>query len=156
MLSASLPHTKWVLPHAPQIPVTRHNGTILPAWFDVYALANLANSARDDETGILSTVAEVDALIQAEVDAGVPESRIVLGGFSQGGAVAAMSAVVGERDLAGVAVLSAWLPLSHKIKDVSAMERSSVVGSPNATMPLHLARVMSGPRIQCCCKVLIV
>lgn len=135
MLSSTMPNTKWILPHAPQIPVTRHggehfssgisselaeeSGTVLPAWFDVYAFANLSNSARDDETGILNTVKAVDGLIQAEVDLGIPESKIILGGFSQGGAITAISALTGKRNLAGAVVLSGWMPLSHKAQEVS-------------------------------------
>ena len=90
----------------------------MPGWFDIANLSGLTDSKQDDEKGLLASVAAVDALIQAEVDAGIPENRIVLGGFSQGGAVAILTALRSKRKLAGVAALSTWVPLSHKVPQV--------------------------------------
>lgn len=91
----------------------------MPAWFDLHNLSNLTDSSYDDERGLLASVAAVDQLVQAEVDAGIPEHKVIVGGFSQGGAVAALSGLTGGRALGGVVVLSSWVVLSHKIQEVS-------------------------------------
>jgi lysophospholipase-2 len=67
---------------------------------------------------MLQSVASVDALIQAEVDAGIPEEKIIVGGFSQGGAVAILTALTTKRKLAGTVGLSCWVVLNHKIGEV--------------------------------------
>jgi predicted esterase len=90
----------------------------MPAWFDLHSLNNLTDSTYDDERGLLASVAAVDALVQAEVDSGIPEGKIIVGGFSQGGAVAALSALTGKRALGGAVVLSSWVVLNHKIQEV--------------------------------------
>lgn len=120
MLWPHFPHVKWILPHAPAIPITINGGMRMPGWFDLATLDKLTDSSFDDERGMLASTAAVDALIQAEVDAGIPADKIVLGGFSQGGAVAILSGLTGKRKLAGVAALSTWVPLSHKVAKVRA------------------------------------
>lgn len=67
---------------------------------------------------MLETVSSLNALISEEVDAGLPSSRIVLGGFSQGGAMSLLTGLTSERKLGGVVCLSGWLPLRHKVKSV--------------------------------------
>lgn len=94
----------------------------MPGWFDLSNLDRLTDSAYDDEKGVLASVAAVDALIQTEVDAGIPENQIVVGGFSQGGAVAVLTALVTKRRLAGVAGMSTWIPLNHKVPQVSGVD----------------------------------
>ena len=69
---------------------------------------------------MLKTVHSLNQIISGEVDAGINAGRIVLGGFSQGGAMALLTGLTTERQLAGIAVLSGWLPLRNKIKSVSA------------------------------------
>jgi lysophospholipase-1 len=68
---------------------------------------------------MLETMGQLSALIRAEVDAGIPAHRIVLGGFSQGGAVALLTGLTSEYKLGGVIVLSGWLPLHQKFAAVS-------------------------------------
>lgn len=91
----------------------------MPGWFDVITFDRSVSPRPEDEAGILATVAAVDALIQAEVDAGIPEHRIVLGGFSQGGAIAILSQLLGKRKLAGYVSLSTWVPLAHKVEGMA-------------------------------------
>jgi lysophospholipase-2 len=93
----------------------------MPGWFDTNQLDNLTDSRYDDEAGMMRSVAAVDALIQAEVDAGIPEDKIILGGFSQGGAISVLSGLVGKRKLGGVMGLSTWVVLNHKIDSVSGI-----------------------------------
>ncbi|KAL7421266.1 hypothetical protein Q5752_004151 [Cryptotrichosporon argae] len=117
MLYPSLPHVKWVLPHAPAIPITVNNGYRMPGWFDIASFEALTAPSAAQAAELLATVDAVDALVQAEVDAGVPEHRIVLGGFSQGGAVSILSALVKKRRYAGVVALSTWVPMSEKVHE---------------------------------------
>lgn len=75
--------------------------------------------ATEDEPGMLRTVGSLSRLISAEVDAGIPAERIVIGGFSQGGAMSLLTGLTTERRLGGIAVMSGWLPLRNKFKAVS-------------------------------------
>lgn len=101
----------------PTIPITANMGMSMPGWFDIKEFD--FNSA-EDEKGMLQTVHQLNQLITGEVDAGIEASRIVLGGFSQGGAMTLLTGLTSERKLAGLAVLSGWLPLRYKFKSVRA------------------------------------
>ncbi|TRM67875.1 Phospholipase/Carboxylesterase-domain-containing protein [Schizophyllum amplum] len=109
----NLAHVKWIMPHAPQMAVTANGGMIMPSWFDILSFGFKGD---EDENGMLRTVHLLNQIITAEVDAGIPPSRIVLGGFSQGGAMTLLTGLTTERRLAGLAVLSGWLPMSQKVK----------------------------------------
>ncbi len=104
---------RFVFPHAPKIPVTINMGLIMPAWYDVRAL----DLRRDqDERGILRSVEQVRALIGREIERGVPAERIVLAGFSQGGAIALHVGLRYERRLAGLLVLSTYLLFEDRLE----------------------------------------
>jgi lysophospholipase-2 len=90
----------------------------MPAWFDLSTFDNLADSRYDDEPGLLTSVSSIDSLIQSEIDSGIPPEKIVVGGFSQGGAVACLLGLTTPRKLAGVACLSTWVVLNHKIESM--------------------------------------
>lgn len=107
--------------HIVNNPLTPVIGMQMPGWFDISTLDKLTDSTHDDERGILSSIAGVDALIQAEINAGIPENRIIVGGFSQGGAISIMTALTSRRKLGGVVALSTWIPLSHKVPQVSTL-----------------------------------
>ncbi|KAL4062862.1 Phospholipase/carboxylesterase/thioesterase [Scleroderma yunnanense] len=113
MLSRAMPHVKWILPHAPQQPITANFGMTMPAWFDIQ---DFTFKSAEDEKGMLTSVGNLNDIIRKEVDSGVPPSRIVLGGFSQGGVMSLLCGLTSERKLGGVVVLSAWLPLRQKFK----------------------------------------
>lgn len=106
-----LPHVRTVLPSAPSQPVSLNMGFRSPSWFD---LKGLDESAPDDEPGIMESVARVDRIIDALITEGIPSNRIVVAGFSQGGAVALTMALQSRRPLAAVVGLSTWLPLRTK------------------------------------------
>ena len=117
-----LPDVRFIFPHAPNRPVTINMGLIMPAWFDVRRLASdafdgaVAAGAGDDAVdarGVRQSVEQVRALIEHERGRGVPPERIVLGGFSQGGAIALFAGVRHAERLAGIMVLSAWEILPH-------------------------------------------
>ncbi|KAI1186136.1 phospholipase/Carboxylesterase [Nemania serpens] len=111
-----LNEVKWVLPHAPRMPITAAGGMPMPGWFDIAALNGGIDDirSRQDEPGLLQTREYVRSLIQAEIDAGIPANRIVVGGFSQGGAMALLSSLTAKVKLGAVVGLSCWLPLDSK------------------------------------------
>ncbi|KAI0019052.1 Phospholipase/carboxylesterase [Xylariomycetidae sp. FL0641] len=114
-----LDEVKFVLPHAPRLPITAADGMPMPGWFDIYALSGKIEDIRanQDESGILTTREYLNGLIQSEIDAGVPANRIVLGGFSQGGASSLFTGLTAKVKLAGIVALSSWLPLDAKFPD---------------------------------------
>ena len=118
---------RFLLPDAPERPVTRNGGYVMRAWFDVFA----PGSGIDDEAGIRASRNIVEALIAREVTRGVPASRIVLMGFSQGCALALVSGLRHAERLAGIAGLSGYLPLAAR----TAAERSAA----NRDVPVFLA-----------------
>lgn len=101
---------KVVCPTAPTQPVSLNAGFRMPSWFD---LKTLDISGPEDEEGIKAASVNIHSMINTEIEKGVPAERIVLGGFSQGGALALYSALTYNKPLAGVVALSCWLPL-HK------------------------------------------
>lgn len=105
------PYVETVLPNADEQPVSINNGFRSPSWFD---LRGLDEDADEDEEGILRAVGRVDRIVENQVRLGVPEHRIVVGGFSQGGALALTYGLRTERKIAGIAALSTWLPLRSK------------------------------------------
>lgn len=91
----------------------------MPGWFDISSLDDLTDSQYDDEQGLLRSVESIDGLVKAEIEAGIPENKIVVGGFSQGGAIAMLYGLTKGRALAGMVGLSTWVVLNHKIAEVS-------------------------------------
>jgi phospholipase/carboxylesterase len=105
------PGLRFVFPHAPVRPVTINNGMPMRAWYDI---RNLSIEQRADEDGLRASMREVDALIARERDRGVPASRLLLVGFSQGGALALASGLRRESAVAGIACLSGYLPMADR------------------------------------------
>ena len=118
---------RFVLPDAPERPVTRDGGYVMRAWFDLYA----PGAGQEAEADVRASQALVDALIAREVERGVPASRIVLMGFSQGCAMALFAGLRHPDRLAGIVGLSGYLPLAA----ATAHERSEA----NADVPVFLA-----------------
>ncbi|KAJ1991715.1 hypothetical protein H4R33_001271 [Dimargaris cristalligena] len=112
-LSQHLPHVKFVLPNAPVQPVTLNNGFKMPSWYDIYTLGDI--NRREDQEGMLRSVASINKLISEEVDQDIPSERIVVAGFSQGAAMTLLTGLTSERKLAGMAALSGYLPLRSLI-----------------------------------------
>ncbi|XP_025867249.1 acyl-protein thioesterase 1 isoform X4 [Vulpes vulpes] len=101
-------HIKYICPHAPVMPITLNMNMAMPSWFDIFGLSP---DSQEDEPGIKQAAENVKALIEQEVKNGIPSNRIVLGGFSQGGALSLYTALTTQQKLAGVTALSCWLPL---------------------------------------------
>ncbi|KAJ0399392.1 hypothetical protein P43SY_008150 [Pythium insidiosum] len=107
MLSKDLPHVKFVLPTAKSQPVTLNMGMRMPSWYDI---KSLSKSDDDDADGIEASRDRLLGFIEKEVAAGIPHSRIVLGGFSQGGAMSLFTGFQMKVALAGVLCLSGYIP----------------------------------------------
>ena len=103
---------RFVFPHAPVRPVTINGGAPMRAWYDVISLDK---SGPQDEAGIRDSAASLLQLIERERERGVDASRIVLAGFSQGGAIAMHTAMRVPQRLAGLMALSTWMPLASTI-----------------------------------------
>ena len=101
---------RFIFPTAPVRPVTLNGGMSMTAWFDLTSLSDI--NQEEDGTGIEASVAYVNTLVEAEVAGGVDRSRIVVAGFSQGGAVALTAGLRAPSPFAGVIALSTWLPMA--------------------------------------------
>lgn len=97
--------TRFIFPHAPEIPVTVNGGMVMPAWYDI---EHMDIERTIDVAGIRASADRVDDLIQAQIAAGIPARRILLVGFSQGGAVALYAGVRSSAPLAAVLALSTY------------------------------------------------
>ncbi len=131
---------RFVFPHAPVIPVTLNGGMSMRAWFDVLSLDR---SGRQDEAGIRASAREVEALISRELERGISLSRIVLAGFSQGGAIAVFAALRYPAALAGVLALSTYMPLEAALAEerVEANQKTPIFlahGSADPVLPIQL------------------
>lgn len=104
-------HFRFVFPNAPAIPVTCNGGYVMPAWYDIISLDK--NSRDIDVAGIVKSRQQIRDLITREEDLGIPSHRIFLAGFSQGGAVAYITALTHPDPLAGIIALSTYLPASE-------------------------------------------
>jgi len=105
------PYMKIICPTASTMPVTLNGGFRMPSWFD---LLSLNENSTEDEPGIKAARDKIHQLIDNEVSAGIQASRVVVGGFSQGGALALYSAFTRKESLGGVVALSCWLPLRQQ------------------------------------------
>ena len=124
----NLPHVRFILPHAAYKKVTANNGYEMRAWYDVFGFAP---SSREDAAGVGESQAYIESLIGKEVKRGIPSERIVLAGFSQGGAVVLHTALRHSKKLAGVMALSTYLPLKASL----ALEKSK----QNQHIPIFMA-----------------
>ncbi|GLQ98000.1 alpha/beta hydrolase [Dyella mobilis] len=125
LVEAQWPALRFVFPHAPVRPVTINGGMAMRAWYDIYGFDLVS---RQDEAGVRESIAQVEALIAREQERGVPSERILLAGFSQGGAIALAAGLRHSQRLAGIIALSTYLPIADSL----AAER----GAANAAVPI--------------------
>jgi len=130
-LPGSMP-LRFVFPHAPVRPVTLNGGMKMRAWYDIFSLDR---SGRQDEQGIRESATSLVKLIEREGDRGIGSDRIVVAGFSQGGAIAMHGALRYTPKLAGLMSLSSWLPLG----DAFASEVIDNPGSQSRDLPVFMA-----------------
>lgn len=127
---------RFVFPHAPTMPVTINNGYVMRAWYDIIGV-DLGR--REDEAGLRKSQALVEALIAEEKARGIPASRIVLAGFSQGCAMTLQTGLRHPEKLAGLLCLSGYLPIYTSVE----AERHSA----NHETPIFLAHGRADPVI---------
>lgn len=133
---------RYVFPNAPARPVTINGGLRMRAWYD---LTGVDMQAREDDTGIRESTAAIEALIAREAARGIPRERIVLAGFSQGGAMALFTGLRHREALAGLVVLSAYLPVADSLEaEASPANRKVPIfmghGEADNVVPVWLAR----------------
>jgi phospholipase/carboxylesterase len=132
---------RFIFPNAPVRPVTINNGYAMRAWYDI-AMADIGRLP--DEAGIRQSQAQVEALLAREKSRGIPARRIVLAGFSQGGAIALHTGLRHTESLAGILALSTYLPLGETLDRESSDANDRVPifmahGTQDPIVPLALA-----------------
>jgi phospholipase/carboxylesterase len=136
------PALRFVFPHAPVRPVTINNGMRMRAWYDIVEFSFEGTAGdRADAAGVAESVAQVEALLAREHARGVPPGRIVLAGFSQGGAIALATALRRREPLAGIVALSAYLPQVRQAREML------VPGAEK--QPLFMAHGLHDPVVPC-------
>ncbi|MDO5103241.1 MAG: dienelactone hydrolase family protein [Lautropia sp.] len=100
---------RYIFPHAPMMPVTINNGYVMRAWYDI---RNADLAQREDEGGLRQSMAQINELIEREVERGIASDKIVLMGFSQGCAMTLMTGLRQPKKLAGLIGLSGYLPIA--------------------------------------------
>lgn len=123
------PAIRFIFPNAPHRPVTCNGGYVMRAWYDIISLA--PDSREIDEAGLLESREIVRQLIVREAGRGIPSHRIILAGFSQGGAVAYLTALTHPEPLAGVIALSTYIPCPNLI--------TAELSEANLHIPLFVA-----------------
>ena len=102
---------RFIFPHAPSMPVTLNGGYVMPAWYDILGIDGIDRQV--DIVGIEKSVAASRELIAQEVERGIAEENIILAGFSQGGAIAYITALSHPKPLGGIMALSTYLPAAE-------------------------------------------
>jgi len=125
---------RFVFPHAPSIPVTVNGGMVMPAWYDIL---DIALERRVDKDQLRRSAAAVQALIDREIERGVDSRRIVIAGFSQGGAVGYEAALSFERPLGGLLALSTYFATADSV----------ALADANRHLPVHVFHGSRDPMV---------
>ena len=138
LLWPDAPDIRFVFPHAPVRPVTLNGGMAMRAWYDIVSLT----SDRDhDQQGIAQSVNQAAALVRQERERGIAAERIVIAGFSQGGAIAIQLAIRYPETLAGLIALSTYLLLDHRLDN----DRHEA----NRDLPVFVGHGSADPMVPC-------
>jgi len=132
----SMRHVKFIFPHAPLRPITLNFGMTMPGWFDIASLDDI--NQKEDKEGLHESRRYVEELVQAEVDGGLPSDKVVVAGFSQGGAIA-LQLLRSDKKLAGIVGLSTWLSLRRE---------APIISEANKETPIILCHGTSDPVVQ--------
>jgi phospholipase/carboxylesterase len=127
---------RFVFPHAPLRPVTINQGHVMRAWYDVRALAGVR---REDEAGVRQSARQIEALLAREQQRGIAPGRLVVAGFSQGGAMALHVGLRYPDRLAGILALSCYLPLANTL--------DTELAPANRDVPIFWAHGLHDPMI---------
>ncbi|KAB8043770.1 alpha/beta hydrolase [Janthinobacterium aquaticum] len=131
------PGIRFIFPSAGTMPVTINNGYVMRAWYDIL-VSDLVR--REDENGLRASQAQIEALIAREKARGIPASKIILAGFSQGCAMTLQTGLRHPEALAGLMCLSGYLPLADK----TAAERTPA----SLNTPVFMAHGVADPVVQ--------
>ena len=123
---------RFIFPHAPSIPVTVNGGFVMPAWYDILEM-NIERKV--DEAQLINSAKEIEKLIEREIERGVPSNRIILIGFSQGGAVAYHTALSYQKPLAGLLALSTYFATEDVIE----------LSDQNRNIPIYIQHGIQDP-----------
>ncbi|MBV1919731.1 MAG: carboxylesterase [Pseudomonadales bacterium] len=137
-LPASLP-IRFIFPHAPKRNITTMGGNSMRAWFDIDMAQGI------DTDGIKKSTFQIKDLIQQEIDNGIPAERIVLAGFSQGGAIALNTALLYRKPLAGILALSTFLPVAEEFGTKKTRGNTAIPilvchGNQDEVLPLAMGK----------------
>lgn len=133
---------RFIFPQAPSRPITINNGHVMPGWYDI-AMTQLERKA--DEGGIRESQGLIDQLIEREISRGVAADKIILAGFSQGGAIALQTALRHPQELGGILALSTYLTLQESLPAEKSAANARIPifmahGTQDPVIPLALAR----------------
>lgn len=103
---------RFIFPHAPAIPVTVNGNFVMPAWYDIL---EMEIDRKIDSAGLLASADRIEDIIQREYERGVQSNRIVIAGFSQGGAVAYQVVLSHNKPLAGLLTMSTYFATADSI-----------------------------------------
>jgi len=142
---ANAPAIRFVFPHAPMMPVTINNGYVMRAWYDV-SFGDLEGKTKQaDEKGVRASQAAIEQLIARETARGIAAEKIVVAGFSQGGAIALQTGLRHADKLAGIMALSTYLTLAQTLAAEAAPANRSIPvfyahGTHDAVIPMAMAK----------------
>lgn len=114
--SSEFDHINFVFPNAPTIPITANAGYEMPGWFDIFQFG--APGGKKDVDGYLKSLDLVKSYIKEQIDLGVKPDRIIVGGFSQGAALALGALATLDFKIAGFLIFSGFMPVGEKIKSL--------------------------------------
>jgi phospholipase/carboxylesterase len=141
-IPADLP-TRFIFPHAPVRPITVNGGMRMRGWYDI---RSMGINEEEDAEGVRESAAILADLIAAEMAAGIPPEKIVVAGFSQGGAIALFQGLRQPDKLAGILALSTYLPLASTLQaEIAPQSRGLKVfmghGTQDPIVPVHLGEM---------------
>lgn len=116
--------TRFIFPHAPSMPVTINGGYVMPAWYDIF---DASIDRKVDTAQLEKSAAEIEKLIAREIERGIDSKRILLAGFSQGGAVAYQVALSYPQPLGGLLVLSSYFATDDTLQTNAANQQLPIL-----------------------------
>ena len=139
-LPADLP-LRFIFPQAPSRPITINNGQVMPGWYDI-SMGELQR--KPDEAGVRQSQAAIEQLIAREIERGIATDKIILAGFSQGGAIALQTGLRSRHALGGIMALSTYLTLEDSLASEATIANANIAilmahGTQDPLIPLALA-----------------
>ncbi|WP_047396393.1 alpha/beta hydrolase [Chitinibacter sp. ZOR0017] len=127
---------RFIFPHAPAMPITCNNGYVMRAWYDIVHFDQISRQA--DRAGVEASVGHIRALIAEQNALGIACERIVLAGFSQGGAIAYTAGLTHPEALAGIVALSTYLPTPELLtpQSIAANQATPVLAAHGSHDPV--------------------